>query len=185
MWLANTSPCNCCQDAPRSPGPCVASDGLHCHAVCLCKPLFCFLVLLSACCVSRVSVYGAGTPAAHVHRLLLGLSTTGQDMRPWLGLAGSCVPALHRSSGERGTLFRGSLHWPGWKAGGRWCTQLAKRLKRLPEFGVHRWHYQAAVCSTARWQWPVLHLNVADCVLPVVPGWLQIQLCCTSCCSST
>jgi hypothetical protein len=42
----------------------------------------------------------AGVPAAHVHRLLLGLSTSGRDMRPLLQVAGSCVAALQSSSGK-------------------------------------------------------------------------------------
>ncbi|WIA09549.1 hypothetical protein OEZ85_008944 [Tetradesmus obliquus] len=36
----------------------------------------------------------AGVPAEHVHRLLLGLSLDGDDLRPWLGLAGCCSAAL-------------------------------------------------------------------------------------------
>lgn len=70
-----------------------------------------FLVSLSARYVARAPVSTAGVPAAHVHRLLLGLSTTGQDMRPWLELAGSCVPALHRSSGALARLC--ALAWLG------------------------------------------------------------------------
>lgn len=42
----------------------------------------------------------AGVPAEQVHRLLLGLSPSGTDMRPWLEVAGSCVPALQRAAGE-------------------------------------------------------------------------------------
>jgi hypothetical protein len=35
-----------------------------------------------------------------VHRLLLGLSLDGDDLRPWLGLAGCCAAALKASAGE-------------------------------------------------------------------------------------
>ncbi|KAF6260393.1 hypothetical protein COO60DRAFT_1637651 [Scenedesmus sp. NREL 46B-D3] len=36
----------------------------------------------------------AGIPAEHVHRLLLGLSLDGEDVRPWLALAGCAAVAL-------------------------------------------------------------------------------------------
>eukprot|EP00879_Flechtneria_rotunda_P024681 GHRR01026183.1.p1 GENE.GHRR01026183.1~~GHRR01026183.1.p1 ORF type:complete len:392 (+),score=127.77 GHRR01026183.1:905-2080(+) len=51
----------------------------------------------------------AGVDAEHVHQLLLGLSSMGDDIRPWLALAGSAVPAL-RTATDPGHLHKQLRH---------------------------------------------------------------------------
>jgi hypothetical protein len=56
----------------------------------------------------------AGVPAEHVHRLLLGLSLDGDDLRPWLGLAGCCSAALKAAAGETAIIKAGAAAVQNW-----------------------------------------------------------------------
>jgi hypothetical protein len=50
----------------------------------------------------------AGLPPDSLHRLLLGVTRDGHDMRPWAQLAGACVPALRAAPGEGRRVGRAS-----------------------------------------------------------------------------